>query len=62
MVIDGAAHVLAQQSGPWRLHDTPWNGDAIERDYYQMEAVTGAAFLLFHDRAAGQWFLQGVYD
>ena len=62
LVIDGHGHVVTCQAGPWRLHDTPWRDDAVERDYYQVESAGGAAFLLFHDRPSAQWYLQGVYD
>ncbi len=62
LVIDGHGHVVTRQAGPWRLHDTPWRDDAVERDYYQVESTGGAAFLLFFDRPSAQWYLQGVYD
>ena len=46
--------------GPERLSGDWWS-DAYRRDYWRCESAFGD-FVLYVDRAAGQWVLQGWYD
>jgi hypothetical protein len=49
--------------GPWQVVDSRVlaNQDPLLRDYYQVEMEGGAAYLLFWDRVADRWFIQGIY-
>lgn len=61
MLLDGQGHVINRQAGPWRLNQPTWHRNATARDYYQIEAENGAAFLCFYDRKSNRWYLQGQY-
>jgi protein ImuB len=61
MLLDGQSHVIHRQAGPWRLHQPTWRRNATARDYYQIEAENGAAFLCFYDQKSNCWYLQGRY-
>lgn len=47
--------------GQWRI-DEPW-GRPIQRDYFQLRMLDPALLVLvFHDRLAGTWHLERLYD
>jgi hypothetical protein len=49
--------------GPWQVVDSRALAvhEPLRRDYYQVELEDGGAYLLFWDRVADRWFIQGVY-
>ena len=55
---------IVQSGGPWKLVDPAALTDRspLRRDYYQIETEDGRACLVFWDRDANAWFLQGVFD
>ena len=55
---------IVTHGGPWKLVDpTPLaTGDPLQRDYYQVEAEDGRAYLIYWDRVSDSWFLQGIFD
>lgn len=54
--------VLAS-AGPWRLVEAWWAEDrSIERDYYQVLTRSQAVYLVYQDRLANQWYVQGFFD
>jgi hypothetical protein len=60
----GPQHLrIVRFGGPWRLVDSSalTSQEPLQRDYYQVETEDGGAFLLYWDRAADQWFLQGLF-
>ena len=42
-------------SGGW------WNGD-VDRLYYEVETGAHRHYLVYYDRLAGVWFVQGMFD
>ncbi|MBI3971050.1 MAG: hypothetical protein HY332_07145 [Chloroflexi bacterium] len=55
---------IVKFGGPWRLVDPTHltTGEPLRRDYYHVETEDGRAYLVFWDRVADTWFLQGVFD
>jgi hypothetical protein len=55
---------VVHHGGPWKLVDPTCltAAEPIIRDYYQVEAEDGRAYLVFWDRVADTWFLQGIFD
>lgn len=49
-------------SGPWVLEEAWWNGDATERDYWDLELSGGGLYRAYRERRSGDWFVDGVYD
>ena len=49
-------------SGPWILEESWWNGDAVERDYWDLELSGGGLYRAFRERRSGDWFVDGIYD
>ena len=47
--------------GPERVETGWWRGADVRRDYYVAETTDGERLWLFHDLAAGGWFVQGVF-
>jgi len=47
--------------GPWELSGYWWSG-AYDRRYFEVRTRDRRRFLIFHDRLADRWFLQGVFD
>lgn len=48
-------------SGPWRLEDGWWSGEAVFRDYWDVELSDGAIYRIYRD-SRNAWFADGVYD
>jgi hypothetical protein len=55
---------ILRRGGPWKLVDPTClvAGEPLIRDYYQLETEDGRAYLIFWDRVADTWFLQGIFD
>jgi protein ImuB len=49
-------------AGPWGLEDEWWTPSPTGRDYWDVELSTGGLYRIFRDRAAGAWYVDGVYD
>jgi protein ImuB len=47
--------------GPERIESGWWDGADASRDYYLARTGAGAQIWVFHDRRAGQWYLQGLW-
>ena len=60
----GAGRRILQWGGPWKLVDATalTTGEPLRRDYYQVETEDGHAYLVFWDRVADAWLLQGIFD
>jgi protein ImuB len=60
--IEGTVKVA---SGPWGLEDGWWSeapADRADRDYWDVELMTGGLYRLYRDRSSGEWFADGIYD
>ena len=55
---------VAQCAGPWRTSGAWWdaNGQAWDRDEWDVEFADGAVCRIFHARDSGVWFMEGVLD
>lgn len=58
-VIQGGVKVA---SGPWKLEDSWWSCEAVQRDYWDIELTDGGLYRIFHQRQTGEWFADGIYD
>jgi protein ImuB len=47
--------------GPWELSGRWWGRD-FDRRYFEIATGPGERYLLFYDRLAACWYLQGVFD
>jgi protein ImuB len=47
--------------GPERIESGWWDGGDVRRDYYSTRSGEGAQLWVFHDRRAGEWYLQGLW-
>ena len=47
--------------GRWRIEGRWW-ADGRDREYWRLEAKGGAVCDLYHDRLAGRWHLERVWD
>ena len=52
---------IERQSGPWKLSGGWWCDD-FDRFYYEIRTEDKQLYLVFYDRLASRWFLQGVFD
>ena len=59
-----AGQRILKWGGPWKLVDPTAlvAGEPLRRDYYQVETEDGRAYLVYWDRVADTWFLQGILD
>ena len=57
--LDGTIRLAA---GPWHLEEAWWSGEAIDRDYWDVELTDGRMLRIYQDRYQGEWFADGVYD
>ncbi len=55
-------HHVAHAWGPERIETGWWRGQAIGRDYFQVETTAGSRFWLFRRLRDHQWFLHGMFD
>jgi len=53
---------VVQIAGPWRSSGDWWRPDFWSRDEGDLRIDGGALYRLYRDRAAQQWFVEGVYD
>ncbi len=60
---------VEQYAGPWRTSGAWWDpspqagaGAVWDRDEWDVAFAGGAVCRLFHDRASGHWFLDGIVD
>jgi hypothetical protein len=55
---------IVRWGGPWKVTDVSALTAEVplRRDYYQIETEDGGAYLVYWDRRAGAWYLQGVFD
>lgn len=55
---------IVRKGGPWKLVDPCALTDRppLRRDYYQLETEDGRACLVYWDRDANSWYLQGLFD
>ncbi|HVT03866.1 MAG TPA: DNA polymerase Y family protein [Thermoanaerobaculia bacterium] len=59
LMIDGSIRVAA---GPWTLEEGWWSDDPIERDYWDVELMTGGIFRVYRERESERWFADALYD
>lgn len=52
---------VSRSRGPWELCGGWWHVP-FDRLYYETETVTHERFLLYYDRLAARWYLQGLFD
>lgn len=54
---------IAQAAGPWRTSGEWWqDGQAWDRDEWDVAMADGTIYRLVVERGVGQWFLEGVID
>ncbi|MBU0984894.1 MAG: DNA polymerase Y family protein [candidate division Zixibacteria bacterium] len=53
--------VTAKYRGPWELSGGWW-AQGFDRLYYEIQTARHRQYLIYFDRTAAQWFLQGVFD
>ncbi|MDA8016797.1 MAG: DNA polymerase Y family protein [Thermoanaerobaculia bacterium] len=54
--------VVQVASGPWVLEESWWDGDAVERDYWDLELSGGGLYRAYRERHSGDWYVDGIYD
>ena len=57
----GRLHAVRQLSRRWRL-DAGWWRRHIWRDYFQFVTADGLLLVVYHDLAAGGWYVERLYD
>jgi hypothetical protein len=57
----GRHWLVADVIGRWRIEGRWW-AEGRDREYWRVEARGGAVFDLYHDRLAGRWHLERVWD
>jgi hypothetical protein len=57
----GRRWTVADVIGRWRIEGRWW-AEGRDREYWRVEARGGAVFDLYHDRPAGRWHLERVWD
>jgi len=54
---------IAQAAGPWRTSGEWWqDGQAWDRDEWDVAMTDGTIYRLVVERGVGQWFLEGIVD
>jgi nucleotidyltransferase/DNA polymerase involved in DNA repair len=55
---------IVQRGGPWKLVDPAalTEEPPLQRDYYHVETEGGFTCLLYWDRVADAWYVQGVFE
>jgi protein ImuB len=55
---------VAEAAGPWRTSGAWWDAASTgwDRDEWDLAFVDGTMCRIFHDRASGTWFLEGILD
>ena len=59
---EGLGGRVVAVAGPWRLVGEWWSEAPLTRDYYDLELSDGGLYRCYREQAAGQWFVDGVYD
>ena len=59
---EGLGGRVVAVAGPWRLVGEWWSESPFARDYYDLELSDGGLYRCYREQAAGQWFVDGVYD
>ncbi len=57
----GRRYEVADVIGKWRIEGRWWD-DGRNREYWRVEARGGAVWDLYHDRCAGRWHLERLWD
>jgi hypothetical protein len=57
----GRRYEVADVIGRWRIEGRWW-ADGRDREYWRVEARGGAVWDLYHDRLAGRWHLERLWD
>jgi len=58
----GRVYSVRYAWGPERIETGWWRGQAIGRDYYQIETTTGCRLWIFRQLGDGRWFVHGLFD
>ncbi len=58
----GKRTAIAHASGPERIESGWWRGQLARRDYYVIEAASGARVWIFKRLDDGRWFLHGMFE
>jgi protein ImuB len=53
---------VVMAKGPWRTSGEWWQGNAWNRDEWDIALESGALYRLFQEVEGGRWFLEGSYD
>ena len=54
---------IVQSAGPWRTSGEWWQeGQAWDRDEWDVAMADGTIYRLVVERGVGQWFLEGIVD
>ncbi len=47
----------------WRIEDDWWlQGGEVVREYYKLQAASGAICVVYHDAATDGWYLEKLLD
>jgi Domain of unknown function (DUF6504) len=57
----GRRHPVERVTRRWRL-DVDWWRGRIWREYFKLVTRTGLLMVIYHDLAAGGWYVQRVFD
>jgi hypothetical protein len=57
----GRRYEVGDVIGRWRIEGRWW-ADGRDREYWRLEARGGVVCDLYHDRLAGRWHLERVWD
>jgi len=58
-----ASGAITQAAGPWRTSGEWWQeGQAWDRDEWDVAMADGTLYRLVVERGVGQWFLEGIVD
>jgi len=57
----GERHPVQAILDRWRVDEGWWRGQ-VWREYFRLVTRTGLLVEVFHDLAAGDWYMQRVYD
>jgi len=49
-------------SGPWTLEEGWWSEAPVDRDYWDVELVSGGIYRVYRMRERETWFSDGIYD
>ena len=58
----GVRGAVLRSAGPWRTAGDWWRDTIWDRDEWDVALKDGALYLVYFDRRAGAWFVEGAYD